>query len=211
MTSYFIAIEVTLDLTGTLNQILSPEILRPTGPEVFSIAGFLGALIFNLALLLLLSPEGALRLCARAAAWALAGAFLGFLSSELSDVAGPAVAAIVGVRHTEMGVNQHDLAMYSAYLIWQTGMAFLVPLMLPHGTLEDKDHELVLQRSPARLSAFGKLFFLGIFGTLVVYGCYFARDEYHAWKLRHKSALLRHEILRVKSHAHHEPLPPAGL
>lgn len=142
---------------------------------MFAIAGFLGALIINIALLLLLSPETGLRLLRRAAAWACVGAFLGFLASELGDHLGTAIATIFANRpRPEMVAGHETVALYSAYLIWQTGMALLIPSMLAFGA----GQTVSLPRPPAKLSTFGKAFFFTVFATVLLFGFIVARDHY---------------------------------
>jgi len=146
---------------------------------MFAIAGFVGALIINMALLLLLSPEAGLRLLRRAAAWACVGAFLGFLASELGEHLGTVIATVFGnLSRDGMGANHETLALYSAFLIWQTGMAFLIPFMLPYSTSFGADQTVSLPRSPAGLSTFGKLFFVAVFATVLLFGFFVARDHY---------------------------------
>jgi hypothetical protein len=140
--AYFVSIWATLFLSALLDRILGREssFTDLVGPGMFAVAGFLGALVFNSALLLLFSPGRKLRLLGKAAAWSCAGAFLGFLGSELREPMGAAVAAVVGEPPSPaMGDNHYYVACYSAYLIWQTGMACVIPLMLPHGVLYGSD------------------------------------------------------------------------
>lgn len=181
--AYFAAVWGTLTVTALVARTIGLEKLfgEPVGADTFAVAGFLGALLINLALLLLLSPAKGLRLLGKAAAWACVGAFLGFLGSELSEPVGAAVATVVGGPHrTDMASHHHYLALYSAYLIWQPGMAFLIPLMLPHSSLPGANQAISMPRSPTELSIFGKLFFLCVFGTLLFLGYLVARDLYHA-------------------------------
>lgn len=187
--AYFTAVWGTLTATALVARTIGLEKLfgEPVGADTFAVAGFLGALLINLALLLLLSPAKGLRLLGTAAAWACVGAFLGFLGSELSEPVGAAVATVVGPHRTDMGGHHHYLALYSAYLIWQPGMAFLIPLMLPHSSLPGANQAISIPRSPAELSIFGKLFFLCVFGALLVLGCLVARDLYHASNPHHQT------------------------
>jgi hypothetical protein len=146
---------------------------------MFAIAGFLGALIINIALLLLLSPETGLRLLRRAAAWACVGAFLGFLASELGDHLGAAIATVFGNPPRDvMGAGHETLTLYSAYLIWQTGMTFLIPFMLPYSAFFGAGQTVSLPRSPANLSILGKVFFFTVFATVLLFGLLVARDRY---------------------------------
>jgi len=79
--SYCAAIWGTPYLFSTADRFLGWQnnFMEPFGPGTFAIAGFVGALIFNLALLLLLSPKGRL-LLGKAAAWACAGALSVYLA-----------------------------------------------------------------------------------------------------------------------------------
>jgi hypothetical protein len=176
--SYSAAVWGTLFLVGLAESILgSEDYLEPTGSATFAIAGFLGALIINIALLLLLSPETGLRLLKRAAAWACVGAFLGFLASELSEYLGAAIATVFGMppRHE---ADHYNLALYSAYLIWQTGMAFMIPFMLSHSALFGAGQTVPQPRSPAKLSIWGKLFFFTVFATVLLFGFFAVKDHY---------------------------------
>lgn len=143
---------------------------------MFAIAGFLGALIINIALLLLLSQETDLRLLRRAAAWACVGAFLGFLASELGEHLGTAIGTVFGNLSRGMSASHEALALYSAFLIWQTGMAFLIPFMLLYSAFFGADQTVSLPRSPANLSILGKLFFFSAFATVLIWGLLMARD-----------------------------------
>ena len=146
---------------------------------MFAIAGFLGALIINIALLLLLSQETGLRLLRRAAAWACVGAFLGFLASELGEHLGTAIATVFGNPPRDVMSTAHEtLALYSAYLIWQTGIAFLIPFMLPYSTFSGAGQTVSLPRSPAKLSILGKLFFFAVFATVLLFGLIEVMDHY---------------------------------
>ncbi len=148
-------------------------------PAMFAIAGFLGALVINMALLLLLSPETGLRLLRRAAAWACVGAFLGFLASELGEHLGTAIATVFGnFSRGGMGANHETLALYSAFLIWQMGMAFVIPFMLTYSAFFGAGQTVSLPRSPANLSILGKLFFFTVFVTVLLFGLLAARDLY---------------------------------
>lgn len=193
VTSYLVAVWATSFLSGQMDLILGPDnsFTEPFGPGMFSVAGFLGSMAINLALLLLLSPPKGPRVLAKAAAWSCAGAFLGLLSSELSEPVGATLKPLIGVPATDMGSNDYYLVFYSAYLIWQTGMAFLIPFMLPHSPLSAPS--ISIPRSPAKLSIFGKVFFFCIFATLAVLGCLVARDQYRKWKVQHKSEKLLRE------------------
>jgi len=52
----------------------------------------------------------------------------------LSAPAGAAVAKIVGDPPSrDMGSNDYFLAFYSAYVIWQAGMLFLITFMISPG------------------------------------------------------------------------------
>jgi hypothetical protein len=157
---------------------------------MFFIAGFLGALIFNLSLLWLFSAQRALVVFGRAAAWAVTGAFLGLISAELADYVGGAVGAVVGVPGTDMGTNYYLTSLHSAYLIWQTGMAFLIPLMLHKSSAAESGQAVSVPRSPTRLSISGKLFFSCILATVAAVSYFSIRDLYHTWKYQHETETL---------------------
>jgi hypothetical protein len=182
--AYAAAVWATVFLIGLSDRMLGPHFADPGGPRVFALAGFLGALILSLALLLLLSLTRGLRLLGKAAAWSCGGAFLGFLASELSDPMGAAVAAIAG--HSPPETRAYYQALDSAYLVWQTGMAFLVPLMLPH----EAGRSVSIPRSPATLPILGKLFFAGILAVLLILGYVTARDEFRNQNVQRKTVKL---------------------
>jgi hypothetical protein len=189
--SYCAAIWGTLFITGRIGLILGygTRFTELFGPVTFSIAGFLGALVFNLAILLLLSAKRGVWILGRAAAWALAGAFLGFLSAELADSVGVAVKAVIGVPRTGMGTDNSLLSMYSAYLIWQTGMCLLIPFMLGESATTESGQAVSAPRSMTGSSVPGKLFFGCILATVAVIGYFSVRDLYHTWKYHQKTAL----------------------
>jgi hypothetical protein len=130
--SYLAAVWVTLPLYSALGRFLGADFADPLDTPVFIFAGFLGALIINAALLERLSGLTGPQAIAKAAPWAGGGAFFGFIAAELSGPVGAAVAKIVGdPPGTQMGDNEPVFfAAYSAYVIWQTGMAFLITFML---------------------------------------------------------------------------------
>lgn len=176
--SYSAAVWGTLFLVGLAESILGSEsYLEPTGSATFAIAGFLGALIINTALLLILSSETDLRLLRKATAWACVGAFLGFLASELSEYLGAAIATVFG-KPPRDEADHYNLALYSAYLIWQTGMAFMIPFMLSHSALFGAGQTVPQPRSPAKLSIWGKLFFFTVFATVLLFGYFAVKDHY---------------------------------
>ena len=131
--SYSAAVWVTLPLTGILGRAFGPEsdFSDPLGAPMFTLAGFLGALIINAALLERLYRASGWRLLGKAAAWACVGGFLGFIAAEFTGPVGTAVTAVVGdPPASDMGSDRRYLAFYSAYLIWQTGMAFQIVWMI---------------------------------------------------------------------------------
>jgi len=131
--SYFAAVWVTIPLTGVLGRIFGPEsdFSDPVGAPMFTVAGFLGALIINAALLEQLYRASGWRLAGKAAAWASGGGFLGFIAAKLTGPVGLAVTTVVGDPPAqEMRSNRYYLSLYSAYLIWQTGMAFQIAWMI---------------------------------------------------------------------------------
>jgi hypothetical protein len=190
--SYCAAIWGTPYLFSTADRFLGWQnnFMEPFGPGTFAIAGFVGALIFNLALLLLLSPKGRL-LLGKAAAWACAGALLGLLSAELAKYAGAAVAAVVGIPWTDMGTNDYYLSLYSAYLVWQTGMCFLIPFMVPNDSLPPSRPDGPMQHLPVRLTTSGKVFFGVIFIVVAAYGYLFGRDVHRQWRYQRTDELRR--------------------
>lgn len=185
--SYSAAVWGTLSLVGFAGRIVGSEnSLDLTSPYMFAIAGFLGALIINITLLLLLSPETGLRLLRRAAAWAGVGALLGFLASELSEHLGVAIATVLG-NPPRGDMGHYTLGLYSAYLIWQTGIAFLIPFMLPYSAFFGAGQAVPLPRSPAKLSALGKLFFCTVYATVLLFGFFEAKDQYRRWDFQRES------------------------
>ena len=189
--SYAAAVWGTLFLAG---RIFGSE--SDSDAATFAIAGFLGALIINIALLLLVSPETGWRLLRRAAAWACVGAFLGFLASELGEHLGAAIATVFGDPPRDVMSAAHEtLAFYSAYLIWQTGIASLIPFMLPFTAFSGTGQTVSLPRSPAKLSILGKLFFFAVFATVLIFGLIEAMDHYRKSGFQRKSD----ELLRIPS------------
>jgi hypothetical protein len=163
---------------------------------MFAIAGFLGALLVNSASLLLLSPVRGWRTLAKAAAWACAGAFLGFLAAELSDSVGAGIALVVGdPPSASMGTNDYYLNFYCAFVIWQTGMALLFPVMLPHAEAVPPRQSQPSAAAPsaAKLGILGKLFFVCVFAVLGILGYSVARSRYRTWNLQRQSDKLARE------------------
>ena len=181
--AYCAAIWGTLLITGTIESISrNSHLTDPFGPVMFAIAGFLGALVFDLAVLLLCSPRRGLSILGRAAGWALAGTALGFISSDLTDSLGLVVKALIGVPRTDMGSNDYYMSLYSAYLIWQTGMVLLIPRMLPRATVSQPEGGALLLRSPLGLSWAGKLFFGVIFAVSVFFSYSVTISAYRSWQ-----------------------------
>jgi hypothetical protein len=131
--SYLAAVWVTLPISAVVGRILELEndFTDPVGAPVFTFAGYLGALIINAAVLEKENNLSGPQAVSKAASWASGGAFLGFISNELSGRVGVAVGYVVGdPPGSQMGSNDHFLALYSAYVSWQAGMLFLITLMV---------------------------------------------------------------------------------
>jgi hypothetical protein len=97
-------------------------------PQRFALAGFVGAFVFMLAVLFLFYREQGWRVPAQAAALSLPGALLGLVSAFASNT----VQEVVGqwiTPSTSWGAKPEMF--YSAYLIWQTGMALMLAAFLP--------------------------------------------------------------------------------
>jgi len=177
---YFAAIWLPNLLVSPLRQVLRLGASgNPYSPEMFTAAGFLGALVMTLALLLIFSESKGPRVLLKCGAWSCVGALLGLLSSLLNQPAGKMVWAIVagGGSYNEGFVDL--LPFLSAYLIWQTGMAVVITLMLPQAqSVEARAGQSSLARiSPANLSIAGKIFFFCIFSTVGI----LAFAEAHDW------------------------------
>ncbi len=180
--SYFVAVWGALFITGLLNPILGDEsgFTQLLGPGMFAIAGFLGALMINMTLLLLLSQQTGLRMIGRAAAFAAAGAFLGLLSSELTGSVGATIRRLIADDRAAFGFRDYYPAFCSAYLIWQTGMALLIPLTWPHpkDLFSRAGQASAVAVSPRELSIFGKVFFSCVFAAAAFLLFSIARDLY---------------------------------
>ena len=148
--AYFAAVWGSLWTLGRLASAIHLEEFEPDGPWTFSFAGFLGSLIITITLLLLLSPERGWRVFGKGMAWSVAGGWLGLISSVRSEAIGSAVGSIVG--YPNPGWSEHYTnPFYSAYLVWQTGMAVLIPLILPQSLSTRADKSVSIQSPPAQI------------------------------------------------------------
>ncbi|HWF04410.1 MAG TPA: hypothetical protein VHA06_12020, partial [Candidatus Angelobacter sp.] len=97
-------------------------------PQRFALAGFVGAFVFMLAVLFLFYREQGWRVPAQAAALSLPGALLGLVSALASNTVQEVIAQWI-TPSTSWGAKPEMF--YSAYLIWQTGMALMLAAFLP--------------------------------------------------------------------------------
>jgi len=148
--AYLAAVWGSVWTVGALTSAIHLEDVRPAGPWTFSFAGFLGALIITLTLLLLLSPTRGWRVFGKAIAWAVAGGWLGLISSVMSETIGSAVGSILGYSEPGWG-KPYAKPFYSAYLVWQTGMAFLIPLILPQGLPTHTEKSVSIESRSAQI------------------------------------------------------------
>jgi glucan phosphoethanolaminetransferase (alkaline phosphatase superfamily) len=118
------AIYVLRTLVG-IQDLSVPGILSPF---MFSVAGFVGAFVTMLAVLILFFQERGWHVPARALLLALPGAFLGLLSAitseSIQNIASHWISPSIS-----WGFKPEQF--YSAYLIWQTGMAFAIAAFVP--------------------------------------------------------------------------------
>ena len=143
----------------------------PFGPLVFSVAGFLGAWIMLLAVRLLVIREKPWSALWKSAAWACVGALLGFLSSVFSKPVGTALWTVVMGHRPQPQDGTDGISFCSAYLIWQTGMAFAAAWMMPMpepAISGAHSSPSSIQAAPARLSVTGTVFFLCIYLAMVI-------------------------------------------
>jgi hypothetical protein len=150
VTAYLAAVWVSIWTVGAVTSAIHLHEVEPAGLWTFSFAGFLGALIITLTLLLLLSPQRSWRVFGRAIAWSVAGGWLGLISSAMSEAIGSAVGSILG--YPQLGLGRHYAKpFYSAYLVWQTGIAFLIPLILPQSLSTDREKSVSIQSRSAQI------------------------------------------------------------
>ncbi len=153
-------------------------------PAIFSIAGFVGAFVIMLAVLLLFFQEKGWRAPAKASALALPGALLGLISS-LASASIQEMAAQWLTLSQSWGPRPGQF--YSAYLIWQTGMAFviaaLLPLAAPVPSLSKNSAPAA--GSPMKLSIGGKIFVACMLAGTVVLGFFEGQDLYRTRQDQH--------------------------
>ena len=146
------------------------------GPVMFSLAGFVGAFVIMLAVLLLFFQEKGRRLLARALLLALPGALFGLLSATASE----SVQEIVGHWFSpseSWGWKPEQF--YSAYLIWQTGIGFVIAALLQqNAALSVSEQPLRITRSQMNLSVSGKIFVICVVAGTAVMGFFEGRAQY---------------------------------
>jgi len=146
------------------------------GPAMFSLAGFVGAFVIMLAVLLLFFKEKGRRVPARALLLALPGVLLGLISATASE----SVQEIVGhwfSPSASWGWKPEQF--YSAYLIWQTGMGFVIAALLQqNAALSVSEQPLPMARSQMNLSVGGKIFVICVLAGTAVTGFFEGRAQY---------------------------------
>jgi hypothetical protein len=147
-------------------------------PEKFAMAGFVGAFVFILAVLFLFYQEKGSRVPAKAAALALPGALLGLLSAFASNAIQEVVAQWI-TPSTSWVFKPEQL--YSAYLIWQTGMALVLAALLPqNATLPLNAQGDFITPSQTSLSIGGKIFVAFMLAAAFFLGLMEIHDSYRA-------------------------------
>lgn len=157
----------------------------PSDLGMFTLGGFLGAFTFNLALLFLFDRSSLGRLLIKAIAWAVPGGVLGLVSSALQKPVGGFVQSRLGLP---VDLIRIDPALYTAFLVWQPGMAVAIALMMERTV--SSEEPFAIPRSPLRLRLAGKFFFFSIFATAIVFGYYDAADKYREWKSEHRNKVM---------------------
>jgi hypothetical protein len=161
------------------------------GPVMFSLAGFVGAFVTMLAVLFLFFEEKGWRVPARALALAVPGALLGLISAITSR----SIQRIVTqwFSPSESWTEQF----YSAYLIWQTGMAFVIAAFVPRTeAVPLSEQSALMERSLNKLSIGGKIFTACMLAGTAVAGFFEVQAQY----------LERHQFGRIEKPS--EPAPP---
>jgi hypothetical protein len=148
-------------------------------PPMFALAGFVGALVIMLAVLLLYFQEKGWRVPAKASALALPGALLGLISSIASESIQKIVAQWVTPSNT-WGAKPEQF--YSAYLVWQTGMGLVMAALLPSPAMGQPAPARV---SPMKLSVGGKIFAASMLAGSLVLGFLEGQDLYQTWQSQH--------------------------
>jgi hypothetical protein len=149
------------------------------GPFMFSVAGFVGAFVIMLAVLILFFQERGWRVTARALLLALPGALLGLLSAITSESIQKIASHWISPS-TSWGWGPEQF--YSAYLIWQTGMALAIAAFVPQrSTLSLPEQSARIEPSLMKLSISGKIFAIGMLAGATVLGFFEARKQYLEW------------------------------
>jgi hypothetical protein len=146
------------------------------GPVMFSLAGFVGAFVIMLAVLLLFFQAKGRRVPARALLLALPGVLLGLISATASQ----SVQEIVGhwfSPSASWGWKPEQF--YSAYLIWQTGMGFVIAALLSRNTaLSVPEQHPPTPRSQMKLTVGAKVFTVCVLAGTAVTGFFEGRARY---------------------------------
>lgn len=187
VTAYFVAVWSPLWTTFLLRSV---RIVGDSGgldafsPAGFSFAGFVGAFFIMLAVLFLFFQEQGWRAPAKAAVLAVPGALLGLVSFTAS---GPLAALVLnGLDHLRLARHTAGLdteRFYSAYLVWQAGMGFVIAAILPRTAmaLSRSGQPVPVTPPPMKLSAGGKTFVLCVLAGTAVLGVFEGRDRYRVW------------------------------
>jgi len=148
------------------------------GPLMFSIAGFVGAFVFMLAVLVLFFQEKGWRVPARALLLAMPGIPLGWLSAIASESVENIVSHWITPSSSWGGGPEQ---FYSAYLIWQTGISFVIAAFAPQTSdLPLSKQTASMQISLMKVSIGGKIFVACMLAGTAVLGFFEARNYYRA-------------------------------
>lgn len=177
--AYFAAIWSPIGVIYVLRALVNiedknvPEIF---GPVMFSVAGFVGAFVIMLALLLLFSREKGKLVLVRALLLALPGALLGLVSALARE---PVQNTVAHWFSPSASWGWKPEQFYSAYLIWQTGMAFVIATFLPQSSaLALSGQPVPMEQSWIKLSLGGKVFAVCMLTGTAVLGFFEVRNHY---------------------------------
>jgi uncharacterized membrane protein (UPF0136 family) len=186
--AYFAAVwspSLTTILLRSLKIVEKDASFPDFGPGVFSIAGFVGAFVIMLAVLFLFFAEKGWRVPVTALALALPGAFLGLISATASESV-QGLAAQWFTPSESWGFKPEQF--YSAYLIWQTGIGFVIAALLPRTptAFSLSGQPVPMTRSQMNLSVGGKVFVICVLAGTAVAGFFEGRDLYRESHQHHQ-------------------------
>lgn len=160
----------------TLVTIQDQNVPAIFGPLMFSLAGFVGAFVMMLAVLILFFQERGWRVLARALLLALPGGLFGLLSAMASESVQNIASHWIS-QSTSWGWKPEQF--YSACLIWQTGMAFVIAAFVPRrATLPRSEQSAPIEPSLMELSIGGKIFVVCMLAGAATLGFFEARAQY---------------------------------